>query len=183
MRYCRIISAAIACALLIQPCSARADDEEIIVTATRTEMPTKEYAGSTAVLGQAQLELVSLAHPAEALNEVAGVNIHRISGQEHLTAIRSPVLTGGAGAGSFLYLEDGVPLRAAGFSNVNGLFEGALELAGGAEITKGPGSVLYGSNAVHGLINILSLAPHSASKFSADILGNDGGVYAPKNFF
>ena len=50
------------------------------------------------------VEARALVHPSEALNAVAGVNIHRGSGQEHLTAIRSPVLTGGAGAGSFLYL-------------------------------------------------------------------------------
>ena len=71
--------------------------------------------GAFSVINQEQLTLIALVHPSEALNEVAGVNIHRNSGQEHLTAIRSPVLTGGAGAGSFLYLEDGVPLRAAGF--------------------------------------------------------------------
>ena len=51
-------------------------------------------------------EGLTLAHPSEILNTVAGVNIHRGSGQEHLTAIRSPVLTGGAGAGSFLYTLD-----------------------------------------------------------------------------
>ncbi len=149
--------------------------DEIIVTATRSEMKAKEYAGSVSVLNQHQLEIISAVHPAEALNEIAGVNIHRNSGQEHLTAIRSPVLTGGAGAGSFLYLEDGVPLRSAGFSNVNGLFEGALELAGGVEVTKGPGSVLYGSNAVHGLINILSQTPTETSTYALDILGNDDG--------
>ena len=78
------------------------------------------------------------------------------------TAIRSPVLTGGAGAGSFLYLQDGVPLRAAGFGNVNGLFEAHTEQAGSIEVVRGPGSALYGSNAVHGMINVLSRAPSKA---------------------
>ena len=100
--------------------------------------------------------LETIVHPAEALNRKAGVNIHRGSGQEHLTAIRSPVLTGGAGAGSFLYLQDAVPLRAAGFANVNGLFEAGVEFAQQAEVFKGPGPAEYGSNAVHGLINIVS---------------------------
>ncbi len=155
------------------PCFAA--DDEIIVSATRSALKTKDYAGSVSVINQEQLTLIALVHPSEALNEVAGVNIHRNSGQEHLTAIRSPVLTGGAGAGSFLYLEDGVPLRAAGFSNINGLFEGALELASGAEVTKGPGSVLYGSNAVHGLVNILSVRPTKDQNLSLDIMGSDAG--------
>ncbi|PHR60532.1 MAG: TonB-dependent receptor [Robiginitomaculum sp.] len=159
--------------MVSNPALLRADD--IIVTATRQALPSREYAGSVTVLTLEQLQSTAAVHPAELLNEVAGVNIHRGSGQEHLTAIRSPVLTGGAGAGSFLVLEDGVPLRAAGFSNVNGLFESALELAGGVEITKGPGSVLYGSNAVHGLINILSQEPASTSQPELDILGNEIG--------
>ena len=101
----------------------------------------------------------ALVHPAEGLNAVAGVNIHRGSGQEHLTAIRSPVLTGGAGAGSFLFLENGMPLRAAGFANVNGLFEAGTEFAEQVEVLKGPGPAEYGSNAVHGLINIATAEP------------------------
>ena len=94
-------------------------------------------------------------HPSELLNTVAGVNIHRGSGQEHLSAIRSPVLTGGAGAGSFLYTLDGVPLRAAGFANVNALIESPTEIASAIEVFKGPGPADYGSNAVHGLINVV----------------------------
>ncbi len=152
-----------------------ASDDEIIVTARRYAEPAKDYGGSISVLDKARLQDIAPVHPAEALNEIAGVNIHRGSGQEHLTAIRSPVLTGGAGAGSFLYLEDGVPLRSAGFANVNGLFEGALELAGGVEVTKGPGSVLYGSNAVHGLVNILSQKPGNIKGASLDLLGNELG--------
>ncbi len=42
-----------------------------------------------------------------------------------IIAFDSNIRTGGAGAGSFLYTLDGVPLRAAGFANVNGLFEAA----------------------------------------------------------
>jgi len=174
MKYYAALSIAIFCFQCSQPCFA--NDDEIIVTATRSALPAKSYAGSVSVVDAEMLQSVSPVHPAELLNQVAGVNIHRNSGQEHLTAIRSPVLTGGAGAGSFLYLEDGVPLRAAGFSNVNGLFESALEIAGGAEITKGPGSVLYGSNAVHGLINILSQTPSDTRDLSLDIMGNNDGL-------
>ena len=85
-----------------------------------------------------------------------GVFISQGSGQEHLTSIRSPVLSGGAGAGSFLYLEDGIPLRSPGFSNVNGLMESNIEISERTEVIRGPGSVLYGSNAVHGLVNVIT---------------------------
>ena len=130
--------------------------------------------GSIDVLNTADLETILLVHPAEALNAVAGVNIQRGSGQEHLTAIRSPVLTGGAGAGSFLYLQNGVPLRAAGFANVNGLFEVATEFAGNIEVFKGPGPALYGSNAVHGLVNVQSRSVTGPNRFQ--ILASEDGL-------
>lgn len=157
------------CLTLLLNGAALAQDE-VIVTASRQAEAAQDVAESISILGVDRLSINSAVHPAEGLNAVAGVNIHRGSGQEHLTAIRSPVLTGGAGAGSFLYLEDGVPLRAAGFANVNGLFESLPELSSGIEVFKGPGSVLYGSNAVHGLVNVISRAPEPGG--SLKLLGS-----------
>ncbi len=145
-----------------------------IVTVYDTVRRSRDLALSVDVLSQNALDMTALVHPSEALNRVAGVNIHRGSGQEHLTAIRSPVLTGGAGAGSFLYLEDGVPLRAAGFANVNGLLESGTEFASAVDVIKGPGPATYGSNAVHGLINVSSPSTYEAkSRFS--MIGSDNG--------
>ena len=146
---------------------------EMTVTATRINQPALLSAGTVNILDNNELERLMPLHPAEALNAVAGVNIHQGSGQEHLTAIRSPVLTGGAGAGSFLYLEDGVPLRAAGFGNVNGLFEAGTEFSDRIEVVKGPGSVLYGSNAQHGLINFISQAPDGTGNLR--VVASDDG--------
>lgn len=139
-----------------------ADQEEIIVTAERRPQPAAELTASATTIDKQELDTVVPAHPGELLNRVVGVNINRGSGQEHLTAIRSPVLTGGAGAGSFLYLEDHIPLRAAGFANINGLFEANTELAGKIEVLRGPGGVLYGSNALHGMLNIITPDPAAA---------------------
>jgi len=133
--------------------------DELVVTGTRSGTPILELAGNTGKISEEEIDLVRPDHITEVINRVSGVNIQRGNGQEHLTSIRSPVLTGGAGAGSFLFLEDGIPLRAAGFANVNGLFEVNYEQAGGIEVVRGPGSAFYGSNAVHGLINVLSRAP------------------------
>ena len=45
--------------------------------------------------------------------------IQRGSGQESLTALRSPVLTGAGACGAVLVLEDGIPIRPVGTCNVN----------------------------------------------------------------
>ena len=132
---------------------------ELVVTSTGYGEPRATHAGNISKITETDIDFTKAEQPSELLNRVPGVDIQQGSGAEHLTAIRSPVLTGSAGAGSFLYLEDGVPMRAAGFGNVNALMDAMTEEAGGIEIVRGPGSALYGSNAEHGLINVLSLAP------------------------
>ena len=154
---------------------ARADEvkapyalDNVVVTGTRQDSSLKDLAGNTAVIDKENIDFTAAQRPSEILNQVPGVNIQQGSGQEHLTSIRSPVLNGGAGAGSFLYLEDGVPLRAAGFADVNGLFEANVDQAGSIEVVRGPGSALYGSNAVHGLINFIPRAPSATAENEMD---------------
>ena len=150
-----------------QDSSAPVDTVTVFDTITRTT----DRAESLDIIPAEEATL--LVHPAEVLNARAGVNIHRGSGQEHLTAIRSPVLTGGAGAGSFLFLENGVSLRAPGFANVNGLFEAGTEYAAQIEVFKGPGPAEFGSNAVHGLVNIVTPEPGDGSHVT--LIGSSRG--------
>jgi outer membrane receptor protein involved in Fe transport len=69
------------------------------------------------------------------------------------------VLTGAGACGAVLVLEDGIPIRPVGSCNVNELFEVNLEQAAAIEVLRGPGSVLYGSSAVHGVINVIPPMP------------------------
>lgn len=140
--------------------------DEIVVTAERRAQALAESPASIAVIRADEIKRISADHPSEILSRAPGVLIHRGNGQEHLTAIRSPVLTSGAGAGSFLFLENGVPLRSAGFANINALFEAHTEIAERVEIVRGPGGALYGANAIHGVVNVITPAP------SADLSGS-----------
>ncbi len=177
-----ILMAAMAGTALVPLTAARAAEQipmmqEMVVTATGYGESRATHVSNITKIGSTVIDFTKAEQPSEILNQVAGVGIEQGSGVEHLTAIRSPVLTGGAGAGSFLYLEDGVPLRAAGFGNVNGLMESITEGAGAIEVVRGPGSALYGSNAEHGLINVLSRAPSLTPE--ASLTGSVGphGVY------
>ena len=133
--------------------------EPVTVTALREGRPLAGFAGSATRLSAAEVSLTGATHHAELLNRVPGVMIQRGSGQESLTALRSPVLTGPGSCGAFLFLEDGIPLRPVGFCNVNELFEVNAEQADAVEVLRGPGSALYGSNAVHGIVNVFNPAP------------------------
>lgn len=154
--------------------------DELVVTATRSETALLDLAGNTGKISESEIDLVRADHIEEIINRIPGVMMQRGSGQESLTSIRSPILNGGAGAGSFLYMQDGIPLRAAGFANVNGLFEVNSEQAGGIEVVRGPGSALYGSNAVHGLVNILTRAPSLELERSIDVSVGPHDLYKVK---
>ena len=128
---------------------------EIVVTARRREQSALTHAGNIERLDGALVDGVFHQHIHQLMTRVAGVWISRGSGQEHLTAIRSPVLTGPGSCGGFLFLENGIPIRPAGFCNVNQLFEIDTEQAQSIEVIRGSGNALYGSNALHGIVNVL----------------------------
>ena len=128
---------------------------------------------SISSINERELEDLDAQHPKQIFRRSPGVWISRGSGQEHLTAIRSPVLTGPGACGSFLVLEDGLAVRPTGFCNVNGLFETFYEMATKVETITGPASARYGANAMHGVINILSKPISSENKFYTNIGPND----------
>jgi len=149
--------------------------EEIVVTAKRRPEPAFEHHGNIEVVSSDVVSGVGHQHISELLSRVPGAWISRGSGQEHLTAIRSPVLTGPGSCGAYLMLEDGIPIRPAGFCNVNQMFELVTEQAARVEVIRGPGNALYGSNALHGIINVLMPAPDDArgNSFAAEYGSND----------
>jgi iron complex outermembrane receptor protein len=145
-----------------------ADAEVVIVYGDRLDTDPGAYSVITAET----ISGTAANHPAEILNTVPGVNVQMNSGQELLIAIRSPVLPAGAGQGSFLILENGAPTRAPGFGNVNALFELHHETAEAIEVVRGPASVRYGSNAVHGLINFIDPEPGAQQGQSVTLSAN-----------
>ena len=145
-------------------------EEKIITTAEWKEI------GSSHDIDEERIRRTNPIHPSNIFNQIPSVWISRGSGQEHLTAIRSPVLTGPGACGSFLILEDGIPTRPSGFCNVNGLFETNFENAERLEVIKGPSSARYGSNAMHGVINIVNFIDSEEKReFSTN--------YGPDDYF
>ena len=122
-------------------------DDVIVFSSTRLIRPWQDDRFSPEAI---------LLVPSEILNTIPGVQIQQGSGVESLTSIRSPILTGGAGAGSFSYLLDGISLRAPGFGNVNGFLEMPFDLASSLTVYKGPHTARFGGNAQHGAINASS---------------------------
>jgi iron complex outermembrane receptor protein len=130
--------------------------DSIIVTGRRSEQSLSQLIGAAGQVSSAELQRVGHAHINESAARIPGVWLSRGNGQELLAAVRSPVFTGAGSCAEILTTEDGLPIRPTGMCNVNQLFEVNSEQASGLEIWRGPGTVFYGSNAMHGVINSLS---------------------------
>ncbi|QBY03864.1 TonB-dependent receptor [Thalassotalea sp. HSM 43] len=107
-------------------------------------------------LNKQTLNDINAEHIEQVMVRISGSDIHRGSGVEYLPSLRSPVLTGAGACGSLLTLVDSVPIRAAGFCNINELFETPFNQASYIEVFKGPWSSVFGSNAQNGVINVIT---------------------------
>lgn len=165
------------CMLAIVPCAwlataAHTEElpalEEILVSATRMEQAGLYLPMSWSTVDEDALQLTGHVHITEAMQRVPGAWISRGNGQESLPSLRSPVLTGAGSCGAFFMAGDSISLRAPGFCNINQLFDANTEQAGRIEVIKGPATALYGSNALHGVINVLSAAPTDINALSVE---------------
>ena len=175
---CVISAATVASLSHTQHVVANADSpdlETVWVTATQAPREGASLAVTGAVIDSQILSRVAHVHINEVMQQVAGGWVSRGNGQESLVALRSPVLTGAGGCGAIVMAYEGIPLRAPGFCNVNQLFDVNTEQAGRVEAIKGPGTALYGSGAMHGVVNVLgpSLSQVSQHSIGLEVGAND----------
>ena len=126
--------------------------ESVTVTESRGARLKSETPASVGSVTAETIAEARPSHPGEVMGNVAGVWVNVTGGEGHQTAIRQPLNTNPV----YLYLEDGIPTRSTGFFNHNALYEVNLPGAEGVEVTKGPGSALYGSDAIGGVVNVLT---------------------------
>jgi hemoglobin/transferrin/lactoferrin receptor protein len=135
----------------------QADDrlnlEPIIVSAQRTEMELLDTPFSLGSLDEVEIRRDPQNNVADQISRIPGVDIHAASG----TASRRQVYIRGFEPGRVLILIDGVPQRKVGgiVPAASGVTIDPSEIAR-IEVIKGPVSALYGSDAIGGLVNIIT---------------------------
>jgi vitamin B12 transporter len=146
-------------ALLPTYASAQETDEDIVVTASGFEQPRSETGQAISVIDEERLEELQATSITDALRTLPGV-----------TAVtRGPVgsqsavfLRGGNGSQT-LVLVDGVRINDP--SSPNAAFDFGALLTGNigrVEVLRGPNSIIWGSQAIGGVINVQSIAPTEA---------------------
>ncbi len=131
--------------------------EEVVITSNKYPKKQSETGKVITIISREQLEKSGGRTLGELLNTVSGTTIigaNNISGTNQTVSIR------GASAGNVLILLDGIPVNdpsvISNYFDLNFITSGQVERI---EILKGGQSTLYGSDAVAGVINIISKKP------------------------
>ena len=145
--------------------------QEVVVSANREGAKRSEAPIAIASISSRTLQDAKPTSIDQVLNKVSGVNMVSLGNEQHQMSIRQPMTT----KSLFLYLEDGVPVRTTGLFNHNALLELNIAAVKSMEVIKGPSSSLYGSEAIGGVVNFITLAPTAVSLLKASVQGSNQG--------
>lgn len=130
--------------------------EMIVVTATRTAALMEEVPQRIHKIETKTIEDYPASNTDNLLRMIPGINVNRSSGI--FSRNSSVTMRGMPGASRSLILLDGVPLNKSAGGTINWHLITPDEIDR-IEVVKGPGSALYGNNAMSGVINIITKKP------------------------
>jgi vitamin B12 transporter len=157
--------------------SIQAQDIEInpvIVTATRQEQRANESIASVSVIERDEIIQAGVNTLGELLSKGPGVEFSR----QGSPGSAETVFIRGANGGHTLVLIDGVRIGSASLGTT-ALEAIPLEQVQRIEVLRGPGSALYGSDAIGGVINVITM---NAKSSNAPAIAGSVGVGTQKTF-
>ncbi len=143
----------------------------IVVTGTRTEKPVLEVPVRTEVVTRKEIEKTHARDVKEALEDVPGLMLKPNQKNGFVAWLQ------GMDANRVLVVIDGEPVSPSTGSSVDLTQIGSMDIER-IEIVKGATSALYGSNAMGGVINIITRKPSKPLSYQLSV---DGGSYGDKN--
>lgn len=143
--------------------------QEIVVTASGVPESVESTPAAVTIITRQDLEKRALCDVADALREVPGLIISRTGSSGKTTSI----FTRGGSSKDTLVMWNGLEINNPFFAGYN---FGTFSAAGvdRIEIVRGPFSALYGSDAVSGVVNILT--DDLRNRFDADLAAGGNGL-------
>lgn len=130
------------------------DEEEVlVVTATRTERDVLDISQPVAVVNTSAIRETMAIGISDVIHKVPGVSTTNLGGVYYW----NPVIRGLSGR-RVVMLLDGTRLPTVRTMGVTGFFIDTLQVKR-VEVVRGPSSVLYGTDAIGGVINVLTVDP------------------------
>jgi len=131
--------------------------EETVVTATLADTPLSKVPAAVEVITADEIEEMGAETLHQVLTEAQSVTLEPTSGRQSVVRMR------GLGSSSALVMLDGVRLPS-GFQDKVDLVEIPAGIIERIEIVRGPGSALYGSDAMAGVVNVITKKSSGKSK-------------------
>ncbi|HLP96995.1 MAG TPA: TonB-dependent receptor [Sideroxyarcus sp.] len=157
--------------------------DEVVVTATRSAVSLAAAPAAVTVVSAKEIEQKNASRLGDVLDQVPGLYLRGGAfGQSHGTIGTSGMSLRGVDQNKTLVLLDGQPIQDAGSGKVNWRLP-FLEDIARVEVVPGAFSALYGSNAVGGVVNIITKQPDRRQfttklrKGWGDASGADASVY------
>lgn len=146
----------------------------VIVTATRTEKNELEAPANAETITAEQIKTGGYASAYEAVQKLSQLNVTtwQDDGMSYggmATRVRARGLDNGT-----LVLVNGSPVN---FGNQSGLGGIPIDQVDRIEVVKGAGSVLYGPQAMGGVVNVITKKPGTSGKTTGSIYGSLGNRY------
>ncbi|MEG1856577.1 MAG: TonB-dependent receptor, partial [Acinetobacter sp.] len=148
--------------------SVNASLETLVVTASRTEQKISEVPARINIIEPKILEQSPIASLPQLLQTDASINMVQSGGYGQTASI---FLRGG-NSNQTLVLRDGVRLNSATSGTASLAFIDTTDIKQ-IEILKGPASVLYGTDAISGVVQLISKTPEKTSAFVTGEIGED----------
>jgi vitamin B12 transporter len=147
--------------------------EQVVVTAQATAQPIDEVSKAVSVLDSREIDERDETEISQALRSVPGLRVTQLGGPGSFTSIK----TRGLRNEDTAVLIDGLRFRdaAAPQGDASGFLEDLIVTnISRVEVLRGSGSSLYGSNAIGGVINLVT--DEGGGLFHGNLLGEGGGL-------
>jgi vitamin B12 transporter len=139
--------------------------DTMVVTANRFQQPVNTVLAPTSIVTREDIERWQSQSITDVMSRLPGVDIAQSGG----LGSTSSTFIRGTESRHVLVLIDGVPLNTAGISNVPDLSQIPVSLVQRIEYIRGPRSALYGSDAIGGVINIITGRDKPGGEISAGV--------------